>query len=263
MYKGAILPLLLYGAPVWAKAMKHACNRLIYTRVQRLINIKIAKAFRTTSSEFLCILTGLTPIIIKAEEAAKLYDLTKGKGMQSNIDGKVEPKNWSHPADTVRLLEREGHKEFTLQIYTDGSKSEHGVGSGVAIFTGNELTKQLTFKLDDRCSNNQAEQLVIVKALEEIEGTTQTPRNQRTTIICTDSRITIDSLRNSRTRNRLIQEIRKKVTILERLSWTINLSWIKAHAGTNGNELADRLAKEAARNQKAIICYYKISGQTG
>jgi hypothetical protein len=48
---------------VWAKAMKHACNRLIYTRVQRLINIKIAKAFRSTSSEALCILTGLTPII--------------------------------------------------------------------------------------------------------------------------------------------------------------------------------------------------------
>ena len=262
MYKGAILPLLLYGAPVWAKAMKHACNRLIYTRVQRLINIKIAKAFRTTSSEALCILTGLTPIIIKVEEAAKLYDLTKGKGIQSNIDGKVEPKNWSHPADTVRLLETEGHKEVTMQIYTDGSKSEHGVGSGVAIFTGNELTKQLTFKLDDRCSNNQAEQLAIVKALEEIERTTQIPRNQRTAIIYTDSRITIDSLTNSRTHNRLIEEIRKKVTILERLSWTINLSWIKAHVGIHGNELADRLAKEAARNQEAIISYYKIPKST-
>jgi hypothetical protein len=31
MYKGAILPLLLYGAPVWAKAMKYAYSRLIYT----------------------------------------------------------------------------------------------------------------------------------------------------------------------------------------------------------------------------------------
>jgi ribonuclease HI len=89
----------------------------------------------------------------------------------------------------VRLLKKEGHKEFTMQIYTDGSKSEHGIRSGVAIFTGNELT----FKLDNRCSNNQAEQLAIVKALEEIEGTTQITRNQRTAIIYTDSRITIDS----------------------------------------------------------------------
>ena len=27
IYEGAILPLLLYGAPVWIDAMKYACNR--------------------------------------------------------------------------------------------------------------------------------------------------------------------------------------------------------------------------------------------
>ena len=36
-------------------------------RVQRLINIKIAKAYRTVSTEALCILTGMTPIAIKIE----------------------------------------------------------------------------------------------------------------------------------------------------------------------------------------------------
>ena len=29
---------------------------------------------------------------------------------------------------------------------------------------------------------------------------------------------------------------------------TIGLAWVKAHAGTYGNELADPLAKQAARN---------------
>jgi len=47
-YKGAILPLLLYGAPVWNEAMKYEYNKLKYIRVQRLINIKISKALRTT-----------------------------------------------------------------------------------------------------------------------------------------------------------------------------------------------------------------------
>jgi hypothetical protein len=72
IYKGEILPLLLYGAPVWIEALDKECNKIVYNRVRRLINIKIAKAFRTTSNEALCILTGLTPIVIKAEEAAKL-----------------------------------------------------------------------------------------------------------------------------------------------------------------------------------------------
>jgi hypothetical protein len=45
IYKGAILSLLLYGAPVWAEAMKYENNRHKYIRVQRLINIKIAKLF--------------------------------------------------------------------------------------------------------------------------------------------------------------------------------------------------------------------------
>jgi len=41
------------------------------------MNLLIAKAYRTTSSEALCILAGTTPIIIKAEEAAKRYDVGK------------------------------------------------------------------------------------------------------------------------------------------------------------------------------------------
>jgi len=40
-------------------------------RVQRLINIKIAKAYRTVSNEDLCILRGLTLIAIKIEETAQ------------------------------------------------------------------------------------------------------------------------------------------------------------------------------------------------
>jgi hypothetical protein len=55
-YKGAVLPLLLYGAPVWTEALKYKHNRLKYIRVQRLINIRIAKAYRTMSNEALCIM---------------------------------------------------------------------------------------------------------------------------------------------------------------------------------------------------------------
>jgi len=64
------------------------------------MNIKIANAFRTTSSEALCILVGPTPIIIRKEVNIKQYFLRKGKGtVTQSIDLEVEPKNWPHSAE--------------------------------------------------------------------------------------------------------------------------------------------------------------------
>jgi len=63
-YTGAILPLPLYGAPIWVNARTKACYNIKLTRVQRLTNIRIAKSYRTVSNEALCMITGLTPIDI-------------------------------------------------------------------------------------------------------------------------------------------------------------------------------------------------------
>jgi len=117
IYKGAILPLLLYGTPVWAEDMRFEYNRLKYIRVQRLMNIKIANAFRTTSSEALCILDGTTPIIIRTE-AAKQYLLRKGKGaLTQSTDLEVELKNWPHPADVAAFIEVKEYDDKIIQIY--------------------------------------------------------------------------------------------------------------------------------------------------
>jgi len=78
IYTGRILPLLLYGAPVWINAINKARYKLKITKVQRLINIRLARAYRMVSNEALCLITGLTPIDIKIEETAQLYQLTRG-----------------------------------------------------------------------------------------------------------------------------------------------------------------------------------------
>jgi hypothetical protein len=52
-------------APIWYKAIDIASNKLKLIRIQTIINIKTAKAYRTLSNEALCALTGLTPITIK------------------------------------------------------------------------------------------------------------------------------------------------------------------------------------------------------
>jgi len=78
IYIGGILPLMLYGTPVWKSVLKrHWCKAKI-VRIQKLINLKMAKAYRTVSNEALCIIKSITPINIKIEELEKLYEITKG-----------------------------------------------------------------------------------------------------------------------------------------------------------------------------------------
>ena len=258
IYNGAILPQLLYATPVWVESIKKDCNRAKYVRVQRLISLRIAKAYRTISHEALCILTGLTPIDIKVEEVATLYNITTGRTNQNHhIDKAENPRNWLHPADIASVNDKKDDSMESLwQVFTDGSKSEQGVGSGVAVFTGQDLIVQHKFKLDNRCSNNQAEQLAILKAHETIQTQKVDNNEHRTVVIHTDSKISLDSIRNTKNHNHLAEEIRKRTAYLNKQNWKIEFKWVQAHVGIFGNEIADRLAKEATQNHH--ITYSRI-----
>jgi len=45
---------------------------------------------------------------------------------------------------------------------------------------------------------------------------------------------------------------------METREWKIRFRWIKAHAGTSGNELADKLAKEASGETEILISYNRV-----
>jgi ribonuclease HI len=78
----------------------------------------------------------------------------------------MELENWTHPATHIKITEGEEESLHPIQAYTDGSKSDLGVGAGVVIFLGNEIIKTMQYRLNERCTNNQAEQMAILKALE-------------------------------------------------------------------------------------------------
>jgi ribonuclease HI len=63
----------------------------------------------------------------------------------------------------------------------------------------------------------------------------------------TDSRITLQSLKNTKNHNYFIEEIRKTAIALEKSNWIITFTWTKAYAGIYGNELADKLASDLVK----------------
>ena len=89
------------------------------------------------SNEALCVITGLIPINIKIQETAKYYGCIKGYGNQ--FDREMEVKHWTHPVNCVKITEGQEDSKHATHVYTDGSKSEHRVGSGIAIFTDSNI----------------------------------------------------------------------------------------------------------------------------
>jgi len=88
---------------------------------------------------------------------------------------------------------------------------------------------------------------------------TKTFQTTKTTVtIYTDSQITLDSLRNGNIHTFLLEEIRKQLNEMTTANWKIKLRWVKAHAGVRGNELADKLTKEAAANKNIMDSYKRI-----
>ncbi|MCL2354761.1 MAG: hypothetical protein FWC68_02565 [Oscillospiraceae bacterium] len=70
IYAGSIQPIILYEAQV-LKVLRHYIFIATLSRAQRLINIRIAKAYRTVSNEALCVITFIIPINLKIEKPAK------------------------------------------------------------------------------------------------------------------------------------------------------------------------------------------------
>jgi hypothetical protein len=163
----AIEPILTYGAPIWGEALTKQNNLRKYHRVPRMMNIKRAKAFRTLSYEASCVLAGVRLIRIAIEEKIRTY-----KATHNNIeyDAPLEVIYWPHPAEIPLIRATTEIPHNVINIFTDGSNIGGKVGAAAVIIKDDIVLHQSTFKLHDRCSNNQAEQIAILKALEQIQN---------------------------------------------------------------------------------------------
>ena len=93
----------------------------------------------------------------------------------------------------------------------------------VVMFVNGSLTVQLRYKLAEKCSNNQAEQLAILKSPTELRDMHKVQGSQRTTTIHTDSRITLEAIANPRNHHNLVELTREEIRKLAVDGWTVHL----------------------------------------
>ena len=161
IYSGSSEPILTHGAAIWDKALTKQNNLRKYQRVQNMMNNKIAKAFRTLSYEASCVLAGVRPIRLAIEEKIRTHKATHNNIMH---DAPLEVIYWPHPAEIPLTRAPTDTPHNVINIFKDGSKIGGKVGAAAFLIMDDIVLRQSKFKLHETCSNNQAEQVAILRA---------------------------------------------------------------------------------------------------
>ncbi|XP_061385418.1 uncharacterized protein LOC133320796 [Danaus plexippus] len=257
IYTAAIEPIILYAASAWAPSANKLGARKQFGTVQRGFAQKICRAYRTVSLDSALVLAGMLPLDLRISEAASLYEAKKGVSQSVLGDREIERMTpyteMPHPAKLIsmkfdHLVDVNQYNAIdlnTTRIFTDGSKIEGKVGAAISIWTGQVEIKNIKLALPTYATVYQAELLALRRAASEVN------KSKAVTFgIFSDSMAALMTATNPTSPHPLSLEFRKEISESMSKGKTINIYWIKAHVGFEGNERADILAKEAAIGSK-------------
>ncbi|XP_023228256.1 uncharacterized protein LOC111628662 [Centruroides sculpturatus] len=125
-----------------------------------------------------------------------------------------------------------------IHIFTDGSKSDKGIGCSITYNKRNLY--QVQYKLGEHCTANQAELLAIFHALQWTLKNIHHHNTKNVTIL-SDSRVALQQLKKL---NSNYPTVYQSINIIIHLRRIINirLHWVEGHADNAGNKRADLLA---------------------
>lgn len=163
------------------------------------------------------------------------------KPIRTDLSLSNSPKAQTHPQvlqfSFNQIIER--YREH-LSIFTDASKSYHGVGSAVVLGS-----MSLQFKLPEPSTILTAELFGIKKA---IDYAASQPAQEF--LVCTDSLSSLKILQQLYQKNPLAQDIRENVHNLPGNGTNLIFIYTPSHVNIEGNEAADTFAKQAVTSSE-------------
>ncbi|GBO27566.1 hypothetical protein AVEN_175428-1 [Araneus ventricosus] len=160
-YYTVIEKALLYGASVWGGALtKNQIDKL--HSIQRIFLLKFARAFRTSSTNVLNVLTGIPPLHIVAKAEFIKFRIWVNRSYEYNtifdinlLDKYVPFKQIPSRQKLINLDSKISNADY--EIYTDGSRIENETGFAVCILKDEINIQSYQFKLNTFNSVFQAE----------------------------------------------------------------------------------------------------------
>ncbi|CAK1584821.1 unnamed protein product [Parnassius mnemosyne] len=265
IYMAVVEPTILYAASCWAETTNKKYIERILNRMTQIFGIRISKGHKTNSLISSTLLSKIIPLALRAKENASIYEIKRGKPIEllpgREIETRISPYDLPHPCERIQRNFKHVNnqkdideiKNDWVRIFTDGSKIDGKVGAAVTVWHNGLEIKTITFRLESYCSIYQAEMMAIQRALKYIISKKYPGAN-----IISDSRSAITTICDPVSLNPIASEIRTMIKTLEDNRKQVELYWIKAHCGIQGNERADELAKQAAIKNKQSPAYDKF-----
>ncbi|GBN07339.1 hypothetical protein AVEN_36075-1 [Araneus ventricosus] len=247
-YCTVIEKALLYGASVWGGALtKNQIDRL--HSIQRIFLLKFTRAFRTSSTNILNVLTGIPPLHIVAKAEFIKFRIWVNRSNEYNtifdinlLDKCVPFKNIPSRQKLINLDSKISNADY--EIYTVGSRIENETGFAVCILKDEINIQNYLFKLNTFNSVFQAE-------LTAIEFAVNWAVKEKVKVnIHTDSLSSISVINSANTRSEFVNKVKSNIFKAKNM---VGLSWVKAHVGIPGNELADQQAKLAITSGEKFV----------
>jgi ribonuclease HI len=268
IYTAMVRPIISYASIVWwEKAMQTTAQSKL-NQLQRLACLTTLGGTNSKPILAMELLLDLPPLHLfiqnTAMSALSRYKISNIQVIR-NIDDRNLFSKYKNNSDIITAINNPDHmiKEFNFNFpfevdfpsredwenivcedsddreiwYTDGSLTSNGTGCG--IYSKKDDTK-VSISMEDFNSVFQAEVFAIQKCTSIL---LQKNTTNKKVIIHSDSQAALKAIRSNVITSKVVKET---VNGLKNLSANnkVNLRWIPAHSGYEGNEIADECAKK-------------------